>query len=133
MRVQDVHMRVQDGSDIVFNVFGLPASLAFKRVFGNCVLPWAVVLKSPSILVGGCLGTVLQGSIWVSRVWRSEFRGLGLMGIEGARVLRTESKVHVTVSVGITWTPKVCKIMAQNHSKQPKRPLFYILLGSRYK
>ena len=29
-----------------------------------------------------------------------------------------------------TWIPpKICKTMAQSHSKQPKRPLFYILLG----
>ena len=27
--------------------------------------------------------------------------------------------------------PKVCKTMAQSHKQQPKRPLFYILLGSR--
>ena len=27
--------------------------------------------------------------------------------------------------------PKVCKIMAQNHYKQPKRPLFYLFFGSR--
>ena len=32
-----------------------------------------------------------------------------------------------------TWTPKVCQIIAQSLLKQPKRPLFYILLGSRYR
>ena len=29
------------------------------------------------------------------------------------------------------WNPKACNMMAQNLQKQPKKPLFYILLGSR--
>ena len=31
-----------------------------------------------------------------------------------------------------TWTPKVCKATAQSLSKEPTRPLFYILSGCRH-
>ena len=35
----------------------------------------------------------------------------------------------VDVEDVITWTPRVLKTIAQNLQKEPKRQLFYILLG----
>ena len=35
--------------------------------------------------------------------------------------------------LGFIWTPKVCKTMAEPSKKEPRRPLFYMLPGSRYR
>ena len=45
-------------------------------------------------------------------------------------ILATSKQSWTSVETTITWTPKLCKVMVQNHQQQPKRPLFYIHLGS---
>ena len=51
------------------------------------------------------------------------------------RKLGEYTKIGINSGFGInlvhTWTPKMCKIMAQNYQNSQKMPLFYILMGSR--
>ena len=46
--------------------------------------------------------------------------------------LTITQKLCSLVCIPTTWTPKECKTMAQSRPKQLKRPLFYMLLGSKY-
>ena len=57
-------------------------------------------------------------------------RGLiGDFNVEASTTARTHPLHYICIC---TSTSKVCKIIAQSHHKQPKRPSFYILWGSRY-
>ena len=47
--------------------------------------------------------------------------------------IQIETRIRLLYKYNVPGPPKVCKIVAQSHQKQPKRPLFCILWGSRQK
>ena len=84
--------------------------------------PWRIwaLFWVGGVWLGLVLGSILELPKSQELQYRTQIQGLSLKGIP---------QIHRNSP---TWTPKVCKTVARNHNKQPKKAVILPTLRSRY-